>query len=128
VTVTSVTHPENVANEPHGIFLPSLFSRLPLKSGGLQTLYKRLALYARMSTPRGREIVLEILKSSYPAPIHAREIFERVRKEYADEKLIEPLPVAPIPAGVDARASNSDDVANLEHPPPYPEHPIRSFK
>ncbi|KAF8484243.1 hypothetical protein JB92DRAFT_2837029, partial [Gautieria morchelliformis] len=27
-----------------------------------------------------------------------------------------------------ARASTSDEVASLENPPPYPEHPIRSFK
>ncbi|GJJ08492.1 hypothetical protein Clacol_002710 [Clathrus columnatus] len=85
----------------------------------------RLALWSRSSTPRTREIVLEVLKKTYPVPIHTRELFQRIREEYPDEKPQLPSPDLPL---VQIRRVTTPSPETGTSTIPFPDHLIRSAK
>jgi len=71
----------------------------------------------KKSSPKGRDIVLEILESS-STPLLPRDIWEIVRKKYAGVKTDVPNP-----------PMNDEGFIGLRGltPPPFPKHPIRSM-
>ncbi|KAF8515309.1 hypothetical protein BU17DRAFT_93578 [Hysterangium stoloniferum] len=94
------------------------------------TLPLRIARLLQASNPRGRDIVLNILKATYPQPVRTQQIYKRVRKDFPDGKVEMIIPPSPPPIVV-RRLQQSRSNANEKigpPQPPFPDHPIRSQK
>ncbi|KIJ51283.1 hypothetical protein M422DRAFT_26696 [Sphaerobolus stellatus SS14] len=84
----------------------------------------RGAFLSKIPSARGREIVLDILKSA-PKPLLIRDIFQQVHAKFPDAKTDVKLQEGHV---VNAFRNSGRNPFESKFPPPFPDHPIRSVK
>jgi hypothetical protein len=126
-----VTVPCPTGHAAHCKYSPFIQLELLLvKDLQMQRMQARLPRWIRTSTPRAREIVLEVLKSSYPAALPSQDIYQRALKEYPEDKVPIPPPLPSPRLGVTIKSSKKRAKQEWKPPPepPHPDHPVRSLK